>query len=245
VSNTTTLRSSFADGPPCLCAGPFRNIVMGESKLIEPYYYRSSNFQNGLRGIRPTLHLYRMPLRGLGLLHYRTETDGSLRARCQRKIPQRQRSIHVVACPRDVGETARFFPWLTVWDTPTPRLAATTRGWFCIAREPSDGPDFPTTTTIAVSLIHTSKAWVREAQVQLREALISSGLFHWEGPGFKPIGYGYESVRWHNPGDSPYESESADPHAEGGAETPQGNHAGSGYEWSSSPRRPTAISTIW
>ena len=50
---------------------------MGEAKLIEPYYYRHSNFQNWftLRQDRP-LRLCRLPLCGPGVLHHRAEAGG-------------------------------------------------------------------------------------------------------------------------------------------------------------------------
>ena len=74
--------------------GQFGEFVMGEAKLIEPYYYRHSNFQNWFTCDRTDPFTY-IGCHYVDLVYFITglkPVEVSLKGR-EREVPQRQRRV--------------------------------------------------------------------------------------------------------------------------------------------------------
>ena len=157
--------------------GQFGAFVMGEAKLIEPYYYRHSNFQNWFTCDRTDPFTY-IGCHYVDLVYFITglkPVEVSVKG-VKGQIPQWQRGFPVVARARDLGKWRAAFrrEWLGL--SRRRRREQRSGNGVVLRRKGPDGTDLPRRSPPRRRLLLLAGHWSGRVEIQLcQPGLLSIG----------------------------------------------------------------------
>jgi D-galacturonate reductase len=174
--------------------GQFGSFIMGEAKLIEPYYYRSSNFQNWFSCERTDPFTY-IGCHYVDLLYFITglrPVEVSVLG-IRRKFPNGNEAF-LWSHARVTWENGGLLSVVNGLGYPDDAAGSNDQGMLLYCEGTSrTGLIFHDDHNRGVSYSYLEGIGPGGSKYNYVSPDFYR-LVHWEGPGYKPIGYGYESV---------------------------------------------------